>query len=110
MDKLDPENENHRKLVAHFSAYLPKPEETVEFAYMWLGRLFPGKVLKKVEEQDFVFTSSYTKELMPNITGDLQRLLMNLYWESVREPPKKEEGDETNEETLMKLFLPAPKE
>ena len=77
---------------------------------MWLGRLFPGKVLKQVETQNYVFTSSYTGEVTRKITGNLQRLLLNLYWESVREPPEREEGAETNEETLMKLFLPDPKE
>ena len=92
MDKLDPENENHRKLVAHFSAYLPKPEETVEFAYMWLGRLFPGKVLKTLESENFVFTNSYTKEVFRKISGDLRRLLLNLYWESVLGPPKKKKA------------------
>ena len=86
---------------------LDKPSQK-EYEYMQLTRFLSGSTRRSLESADYIFTSEYTKEVTTKITHDLQRLLMNLYWQNTWKPPKMEEDEESVEDTILKIFSTTP--
>ena len=69
---------------------------------MWLGRLFPPRVLKRFEGKQFIKTSPYRNQIM-YIHEDLGRLLQNIDWEGVQKHSEKREVED-KEKTLIGIF------
>ena len=89
--KLDPTDRDHQKFSAEAAKHqLHKPGKGREFAYMWLGRLFPPRVLKRFEDKCNTPTSMYRSEIML-IREELGRLLQNMRWDDVLTDTEKRE-------------------
>ena len=79
LQPLDFRKSTHKKFIKFFKE-IPRPSKDLDYDYMQLHRLIPKSKLKELEEAS-VFTSHYTKSIKSKITGEVQRLLMLIYWD-----------------------------